>query len=205
MALGILVVSGLAMSLEAQNAATRNTVVVTIVNYAGVAAKTLALAEEQASMIFQAAGVEIRWQEIPLTAEGKVLPLADQPAVRPVACVKLLTDSQIRKVRSTAGGFGYTIIDQIYVHMDRLLIETAQQMCPFHILLGYVIAHEIGHVFLGPDSHTYNSVMAPKLGDRQFRQMQMGGLLFCSKHVKQIHEFISVQEPVQVAANVAKP
>jgi hypothetical protein len=198
---GILVLSGFAMSLKAQAAENTYSVVVTIHNYAGVAPETLALAEAQAAKIYREAGVMIQWRELTLPDEGSASSPVNQPAVRPIAYVKLISNSNIQAFHRSPGALGWALGRQVYVFVDRLQKAIAFAECPFHVALGHVIAHEMGHALLGPGNHALGSVMSPQMGEKQFRQMQMGGLLFCAKQVKQIQELLPTQEPVQMAAS----
>jgi hypothetical protein len=46
------------------------------------------------------------------------------------------------------------------------------------IILGSVMAHEIGHLLLGLNSHSGSGVMQPRWERKQVRQAMMGTLLF---------------------------
>jgi hypothetical protein len=199
--LAVLVVSGFALTRPARGAESADSLVIAVLNYAGVAPETLNLAETQTSEIFKNAGVDIHWLDFPLSVEGTRLPHTDQLAVHPAAYVRLLPDSKIRTLDRSSGAFGCAIGQQAYIFAARVLEDAERLECPFHIALGYIIAHEIGHVLLGPNSHAFNSVMAPKLGDWQFKQIKMGCLLFSPRHGKQLRERIRAQEPDQMAMN----
>src|SRR5262249_17442919 len=49
------------------------------------------------------------------------------------------------------------------------------------IVLGCVIAHEIGHLLLGSKSHSFSGVMRSRWDREQIREATMGGLLFTPK------------------------
>jgi len=53
---------------------------------------------------------------------------------------------------------------------DQMEVDTA-------VLLGAVIAHEIGHLLFGP-SHTHSGVMSPRLGPKEMRLASRGELRF---------------------------
>jgi hypothetical protein len=74
---------------------------------------------------------------------------------------------------------------------DLISAMTTQAQFPFQIELAHVMAHEIGHALLG---HTTKRIMAPGVGQEQFRRMQMGILLFCSEQKMQLHERIRAQQ-----------
>jgi hypothetical protein len=197
--IGILVASGLTLSRQARCAENTDYGVIAIYNYAGVAPETLNLAEAQASEIFKKAGVKIDWWELPLSGDGRALPPTDQPAVPPLADVRLLPDSKIPALRRSPDVLGCALGSQVYVFVDRLLEATAPVKCPLYVSLGLIMAHEIGHVLLGPNNHALYGVMVPKLGKWQFQQMQMSGLFFCPQQAEKIRERIRAQQAVEMA------
>jgi hypothetical protein len=197
--IGILLAIGLNLSRQARCAENTNYGIITIHNYAGVEPETLILAEAQASRIFKQAGVKIEWRDCPVSAESMALPPADQPAVRPLADVKLVPDSKIPALRRSPDGPGCALGDQVYVFMDGLHKATALAECPLNVVLGHIMAHEVGHVLLGPNSHVPNGIMAPKLGQLQFQLMQMGALFFCPQQAEKIRERIRAQQAAEMA------
>ena len=46
------------------------------------------------------------------------------------------------------------------------------------IILGCIIAHELGHLLLGSNSHSDTGIMLARWEVNQLRQLMMGGLLF---------------------------
>jgi hypothetical protein len=55
-----------------------------------------------------------------------------------------------------------------------------------HLILGCAIAHEIGHLLLGPNSHSSQGVMQAEWGKRQIRQALMRDLLFSPEESRRI-------------------
>ena len=55
------------------------------------------------------------------------------------------------------------------------------------IILGCVIAHELGHLLLGSNSHSEAGVMQARWETRQVKQLLMGSLLFTTEQPKQMH------------------
>ena len=54
------------------------------------------------------------------------------------------------------------------------------------IILGCAIAHELGHLLLGPNSHSVGGIMHGVWGAKEFRLALMGGLLFTTQQSKVI-------------------
>jgi hypothetical protein len=199
-ALGILVASGCAMSRSARGGENTDNIVVAVFNYAGLPPETLMLAEAQASKIYEKAGIQMDWRELSIPAEGRMLPTVDRPAVRPVAYMKLVADAAIMAEHPSLDTFGFALGNQVYVFADRVLEaygrDTSQ--CPLHTIFGHIMAHEIGHVLLGQNSHALKGIMTPRLGAWEFWQMQMGALSFVPEQAEKMRKRIRAQQPDQM-------
>ena len=55
-------------------------------------------------------------------------------------------------------------------------------------LLGYVIAHEVGHLLLGTDSHSHDGIMQGRWEDVQLREAGKGNLQFTSSQAALMRE-----------------
>ena len=53
-------------------------------------------------------------------------------------------------------------------------------------MMGCAIAHEVGHLLLGPSSHSAGGIMRGEWGPKELRLTLMGGLLFTSQQAKVI-------------------
>ena len=58
-------------------------------------------------------------------------------------------------------------------------------------LLGHVIAHELGHLLLGPDAHARGTIMACPLDTTEFRFLRRGQLRFNQKQSAQLRSLIA--------------
>lgn len=65
-------------------------------------------------------------------------------------------------------------------------------------LLGYVIAHEIGHLLLGMKSHSGMGIMTPHWGSGELREASMGQLLFSAAQSSQLRAKL---RPMRILAN----
>jgi len=54
------------------------------------------------------------------------------------------------------------------------------------IILGCVIAHELGHLLLGSNSHSDAGIMQAQWEPRQIKQLLLGSLLFTTEQSKQM-------------------
>jgi hypothetical protein len=168
----------------------QTTFTVEIYNYAGVPAGTLVNAEKEAARIFRAAGIELSWAPCPVsdrdfetspakfgacgkTPNAPVLRIEAEGSRRrgPVAAI----------TREDRVWFSYTWI---------------QRNCELYgvapaVLLGHVMAHELGHVLLGDDSHARDGIMIPTFSEAQFRRAQTGILLFDGRQAAQMRAALS--------------
>jgi hypothetical protein len=175
-------------------------VVVAILNYAGVPRETMDLAEAQASTIFEKAGVTIEWREPHGSESANINP----PAVMPSFFVKLLPDSMFPPVRPSPGAFGSALGIQAYVFAGRIRQATEEGLISFPRTLGHIMAHELGHVLLGEKSHAFGSIMTPKLGAQEFREMYTGTLLFTPAQAKRMRDRIRTQQAAETAVLLAQ-
>jgi hypothetical protein len=58
-------------------------------------------------------------------------------------------------------------------------------------LLGYVIAHEVGHLLLGTDSHSHDGIMQGRWEDAQLRGAGKGNLQFTSSQAALMRDCIA--------------
>src|SRR6185295_6133591 len=79
-----------------------------------------------------------------------------------------------------------------YVFFDR--VKAKSKDCDFQgLLTGEIIVHELGHILLGPGSHSAVGIMSAVWGDEELRQASDGALLFTSSQSEKIR--------VKLAAN----
>jgi hypothetical protein len=173
--------------------------VVAIRDYADVPRETLVRAEAQASEIFGRAGVLVEWWE--LTGSE---PAADFAEVKPALVASLLTNSMAARARCTGSALGFAIGDRAYVFVERSRLAAAMGASDFGQALGVIMAHEMGHVLLGP-GHAAGTVMSARLGKAEFVQGEQGALLFFPAQAERMRERFRAQQaaqsPVLVAGN----
>jgi hypothetical protein len=85
--------------------------------------------------------------------------------------------------------FGFAVVPALAsVYYDYVSRRAESDDAEFEvpIILGCVIAHEVGHLLLGANSHSDLGVMQPRWERKQIRQAMMGGLLFTPEQAKLI-------------------
>ena len=121
---------------------------VRIDNHASVPAETLATAQTQVEEIFALAGVKVRWD-------------GERPRVT-LRLVNLTTAGG--NPRSSMLGLAVQPERHAFVFWDRVKrIDSARAPEP-GIMLGRVMAHELGHLLLPPGPHAHHGAMRGEIG-----------------------------------------
>jgi hypothetical protein len=160
----------LTASLPASGQASGARVVVRVYNYAGVNTEVLGKAEAEAGRIFGQAGVDVEWVEV-----DEILAAPSDGAA---FNLKLLSETMAARLPRPAREFGFALhVDAfLFVHRVRDLARDSGFTLP--LVLGHIMAHELGHLLLGENSHSPAGLMSETLRQREFELAARGGLLF---------------------------
>ena len=159
-----------------------------IYNHAHVSEQTLTDVESVASEIFRRAGVQLVWLDgFAYAAERRKteIPTPEDPAI---LVVKLQPKSEVARygVRSVCGGLGFESGAIIFVPSS-----DARGGTPNAGSLGYILAHEIGHMVLGPNAHSLVGIMRGTLNEEAWTQAEQGSLGFTKSQAGQIRTWIA--------------
>jgi hypothetical protein len=155
-----------------------------VYNTARVSPRDLALAQQQATMIFRQAGIATAW--VDCTAAS--LMGACQPAgpgqfiVHIVARGKTSSDAVFGLAFLGTDGTG-KYSDVFYDRIEKMHRDSGASPAR---LLGTVAAHEIGHLLLGSQSHSAMGVMSARWRGEEMRRVSMGGLRFTSEQASRM-------------------
>lgn len=142
-------------------------IIVGVYNYAEIAPQELLKAERQAAALFARSGVRIAWLEYSHKASSVPAPSDDPPAD---LFVRILCAPKIRRARRVsradvmgvsflapgpAGEVPGRITNVFYDQVKKLSAEWGQFSGE---VLGEAIAHELGHLLLGP-RHSHQGIM----------------------------------------------
>jgi len=158
-----------------------------IYDHAHVGPKTLANAENTVSEIFAHANVQLFWRDgfaYAAQRHGFLNPPPEDPAT---LVVKLQPESEAVRygVRSVCGGIGFESGAIVFVRSfdSRSTASAATR-------LGYVIAHELGHMLLGLNAHAIAGIMRATLLSEDWEQAAQGTLGFTHSQNQQIRLWI---------------
>ena len=116
-------------------------VAVRICNYAEVRAEVLDRAKAEATRIFRQAGVEVVWIDHDLSRRADHIPVALDEKV---FTLKLLPASMAARLPRPANAFGFAVHLDAYVFVDRVNDVTRDIGLPLPLILGHIMAHELG-------------------------------------------------------------
>jgi hypothetical protein len=198
-----------ALTAEGNGPLSRSTLTIWVFNYARVPARKLKTAESEAGRIFGGAGVETAWLDCPLTRSGS------RPAqtIRQLDCsgsvvgaivsLRILNRSNYKSTAVNQEVFGYTIEpDLASVLYDRVanLADAIDIVNQAAVILGDAMAHEIGHLLLGPNSHSPAGIMCAKWDREYLRLALMGCQRFSPEQSTRIRAAAQARMKVQSAS-----
>ena len=163
-------------------------ITVLVNNYSKASPPVVAAAEHEAARILSQAGLRVSWLNCPvrpstLGPDGRCQEAPEGTDIR----LRVVPEPIRMEPQNWALGFAVqpVLATVYYEHaLRRARSDDAKFELP--IILGCVIAHELGHLLLGSNSHSDRGIMLPRWEVKQVRQLMMGVLLFTPQQSKQI-------------------
>ena len=150
------------------------TISLLVVDQVGVAPTVLARAEAEATRIYQATGIKLMW------TDGSHGTPAFQFGVKIVAIPFAAKDVD-RRALGVAPGTTTIRGSLAYAFYGRILDFTTAHNIDLGVMLGYVIAHEVGHLLLPYNSHSKAGLMSGAWDERQALRATQGALAFSAE------------------------
>jgi hypothetical protein len=156
-------------------------VTVSVHNDAGIPSGVLLQAESDASRVFRQSGIEAHWSNCPLPVAGPENPAQCETADFPNH-LQLRIAKHSLNLNQFAMGISYLSADGTGCYADLFydravrLHETTTASLP--TLLGHAIAHELGHLLLGTNSHSPTGIMRARWQPADLADASQGRLLF---------------------------
>jgi len=170
-------------------AVTEMRVTIAVHNDAGISAGTLRGAEMEASRVFRQSGIEAKWLNCPLPADGPGDPAQCRTAEFP-AHLQLRIARRSRNLSEVTFGISYLSADGsgCYANLFYGRIEEMHERSRVNLasLLGDVAAHEIGHLLLGTNSHAANGIMRARWESEELGSISTGTLFFSDAESRQM-------------------
>jgi hypothetical protein len=177
-------------SAFAQSDTAPSAINVLVLDYSDVSPRVLAGAERETSRIFDQAGLRFRWTECamqgspgsPSACEGESTPGEIRVRILPRRLNYDFKDSV----------FGFAIAPtyaSVYYESAQRLVQTATDSSSnISVILGCLMAHEIGHLLLGSDHHTASGIMQASWDIHQIQRAVRGTLGFSSQQADRMQQ-----------------
>ncbi len=181
---------------------------VRVQNYASVPAGELQAAENQVRQIFGHAGIATEWLECnPGAAVADAR--CEQRLGPDEFTLSILPAEMSRRFKQRDSVFGYSLpCDREaptcygYVFFDRIA-AMRDQTISHSTLMGYVAAHELGHMLLHDMGHARAGLMIGRWDDAQLQSAARGGLLLLDSQADKIREDLLVRDAEAEAQQTA--
>jgi hypothetical protein len=169
------------------------TLTVALFNDAHVPPTVLVGAQETASYIFAKSGIDIRWM---LCGREDESPEERNACSQPEFPDRL--DMHIVNgcphLASSVFGISYLSPEGIGTQADVFYLKVAafrQLSAELSTLLGYAMAHELGHLLLGLNSHSPTGLMRADWRAKELTFMAQGGLIFSDEQAQRMKAKLS--------------
>lgn len=181
-------------------------------NYASAAIHEIEDAFQVARQVFRQADVEIEWVECTAALAGKPAPATCNERMRPTSLVvQLPTKRMVKGVPVSRDVFGYAVpggprgfATRASLFYDRIASYSTANGSSMDALFGMALAHEIGHLLLGRESHSKKGLMSCPWSKEEIRDAARGRLSFGPLQLAKIQEqTLARVEAEQMAPGVA--
>jgi len=178
---------------------------VLVYNYAGISRGTLAEAELAANRIFEHAGIGTDWLDCPLYPYQA----ADHPAclVTPGPArliLRITAASMTQRMQPDQESFGFALQPEdgsfgtvANVFSDRARELVIRRRIAFGMMLGHLMAHEVGHLLLSIGAHSSVGIMHVPWHNNELEMLQRGFMVFMPAEVERMRTSIRAREVAQ--------
>ena len=159
-------------------------------DYAGVPSELSVAAETEARRIFYQAGVETVWLNYSPKLQ-KAQPSACHIVDSTHLAVQLLAGANSLNHHYKSDVLGIASMDRngvgyyVYIFYDRVR-RISEERKLGEVLLADVLAHEIGHLLLGPASHSLTGIMSGQWVSEGFWNISKGSMKFASSQSRML-------------------
>lgn len=164
---------------------------ISVYNDAGVPGNALTRAEQRATDIFSRVGIGIVWLNC---TDGGSSPCS-LPAKPTYLALRLIP--MTRRPTSDAAGVAYLGSDGSGRYADVFWRQVQDLGVSSNVdaglILGSVMAHELGHLLLGSNAHAVNGIMQARWQNWELRRINMGSLGFLPNQGRRIRTRVSQQ------------
>ncbi len=167
---------------------------VSVYDYAQIPASDLDRAKGTAAQIFRQAGLEMVWTDVPVFKQAEVA-RTQAPRRLGVADLRLriLPESKVPGWAKKSKGVAFSLLPSngapgifTSIYFERLLAISRRENRPAGLVLGCVIAHELGHLLLNMKGHSRTGIMSFPVTRQYLSQASRGRLVFAASQSKRL-------------------
>ena len=161
-------------------------ITVLVANYSQASPAVLAAAEREAGRILSGAGLRTVWLECRV---GSTASKPQGPCERAAEATDIRLRVLAAPIQKEFGhiAFGFTfhpVLASVYYELVVRRAKSGDFELEVPTILGCAIAHELGHLLLGPNGHSAGGIMQGQWDPKQLHMALMGGLVFTSQQSK---------------------
>jgi hypothetical protein len=186
-------------------------ITVFVYNYAAIPPDVLAQTEAEAARIYQLGGIEIQWLDCPLSpGEASQFPACQVPPGPTRLALRILSQSMAERLRQAQDSFGFALYpnDGRFATVANIFAHDAEQLANRRgmrqgVILGHLVAHELGHLLLGAGSHSSAGMMHVPWHLKELEIIAQGLMLFMPQEAERMRTNIRVRQAGETATEVA--
>ncbi len=153
-------------------------------------------------LILDNAGIRTKWLDCrPRSEKQKLSPACGQPPGPSQLVVRLVDRPATSKPVASRTTLGHSFAAEdggsyAMVYCAPIALFASGDKSSEAAYLGHAIAHEIGHLLLGPNAHSSSGIMMAHWGKKELRQIATGqqGLLFSKEQAKRLRISLSARQ-----------
>lgn len=171
---------------------------VRLYDYAAVPARTLTEAERVSAGIFREAGVKLLWVECAGFQENAHSFNPCRLVKDPLGIsLKIAPELMTARYHRPATELGMALETDAFVFFDRVQKFSVANNVSVALVLGHVMAHELGHMLLRQTYHSPSGIMTGTWGKVALQRAQEGGLLFTRHQAEIMRARLQDRSPAQ--------
>ncbi len=178
---------------QRDSAGTTPVLQVLIYNYAPVSNGDLKVAKEVATSIYEDVGIRTEWLDC-YSAEGELNYNPDCGRLTPTTLVvRILPRSKAEGLKQPPSALGFAVLNDSgqLAHYASAFYHRVEELggkwtCSRPVVLGHIMAHEIGHLLLGLRSHSRAGLMSASWDRAELERINQRALTFTFLQVKEI-------------------
>jgi len=186
-------------------------ITVFVYNYAATPSEVLVQTEAEAARIYQLGGIEIQWLNCPLSPQEVDQFPACQVAPGPTKlALRILSQSMAERVRQAEDSFGFAMFpeDESFAIIANVFSHDAEALAHRHgmrhgLVLGHLVAHELGHLLLGAGSHSSQGIMHVPWGVKELDMIRRRSMVFTSREAERMRTNIAARTAIARASHAA--